>query len=329
MWPGEQSSAGGPGRPNPYHQPGYQQQPPPPAGGGPAPWNAPTVTAVPAATTAPPAGGGPSRPGGGRTGVIATVAAAAVVVAASVTGIVLLGGGGDDRADPAPPASSSAAPEPPASASPAADDRRDGDDGPRPTVDGWKTVVNPALGVAFDVPAAWALKPVTWVSWVTDDQDPDEKMLVGMKAPAVLKEKWCGEDADRDGRVEHTGLAAAGTRGNKDARTTEEIARHDSSEWVFGSYAQPDRGAVTTGPVSSFTTTSGITGSIATSRSAGAPKKGRCGTEGKATTFAFRSGDGALVSWSFTGAAGVGDEVPDGTVRRIAATVREYTPSET
>ncbi|NEB09293.1 hypothetical protein G3I32_10495 [Streptomyces coelicoflavus] len=157
---------------------------------------------------------------------------------------------------------------------------------------------------------------------------PGGEALVAMKAPAVLKEKWCGSDGDRDGSVDYTPLAGAGTRGNNGARSTEEIARNDSANWVYGAFAQPDRDKVTTEPVTRFTTDSGIEGSLATSRSSGVAKQGKCDVNGKAATFAFESADGDLVSWSFYGAADVADEVPDSTVREILATLREYTPSD-
>ncbi|MFD4263025.1 hypothetical protein ACFWR9_36800 [Streptomyces sp. NPDC058534] len=211
---------------------------------------------------------------------MAIVAAAVVVAAAGVTGAVLLGGDEDGGAEPGPTA-------PSAPASPTAGDPRGGDAGPEPTVAGWNIVANPGQGIAFDVPAPWARQSPTWVTYVTEDDDPDEKPLVAMKAPAVLKEKWCGSDDDRDGSVDHMPLASAGTRGNNGARSTEEIARTDSADWVYGSFTQPDRDKVSTGPVTPFTTSSGIRGSV----------------------------------------ADVADEVPDATVRRILATVREYTPA--
>lgn len=328
MWHGEQPPTGGPnprgpqGGPqgNPYRQPGHQQPAPygsrtpqapavPPTPSGPASWNAPTLPA-----TAP---GGDGRDGR-RTKAVAIGSAAAVVVAAAVTGTVLLGGG--EGAAPVPePVTSSAAPS-------ATGNPRTGD-GPRPTVAGWKAVVNPDLGIAFDVPADWALQAPDWVSYVTEDDDPLEKPLVAMKAPAVLKEKWCSSDGDRDGTVDDTPLASAGTRGNNGARNPAEAARADSANWVYGLYTQPDRGKVGTGPVSSFTTASGLTGSLATSTSSGVERRGRCDSDGKATTFAFENPDGDVVSWSFAGADGVGDEVPDATVRQIARTVRLYDPA--
>jgi hypothetical protein len=311
MWPGEQPPAGGQppqNQPNPYQQPGYQQ-PNPYAQQPTAPWNAPTVTAAPT----PPGGGG-----GGRTKLVAITAAAAVVVACAVTGAVLLGGG-DDETAPGPATSS-------ASGSATAAPRDDAS--VKPTVAGWKVVVNPALGVAFDVPADWKVQSTDWVWWVSEDSDPDEKVLVGMKAPAVLKEQWCRSDDDHNGTEDNKALAIVGTRGNNGGKSTEEIARTDSANWVYGDYTQPDRKKVTTGVAAPFTTASGLTGSVATSQSAGVAKKGKCDSDGRSTTFAFKLPDGDFASWSFSGAKGVKEEVADSTVRQIMATVRTYEPSK-
>ncbi|MFE0822480.1 hypothetical protein ACFW4M_20370 [Streptomyces sp. NPDC058794] len=322
MWPGEQPSTGGPNShlPDPNRQPGHQQhqyagqspyagQHQPSAGRqAPAAWHTPAFPGTP-----PPG----RRPGGGRTKVVAVVAAAAVVVAAAVTGAVLLAG--DDPAEPGPTASQ-------ASAS-AAGGPADGADGPRPTVEGWQVVTNPDLGIAFDVPASWVPKAPTWVTYVAENDDPEDKPLVAMRAPAVLEEKWCAADSDRDGWVDHVPLASAGTRGNDGARGPEEIARKDSAAWVYGAFAQPAHDKVSTGPVTSFTASSGIAGSVATSRSSGVEKRDKCDVDGKATTFVFETAGGDLVSWSFYGAADVADEVPDGTVRKILATVR-YVPDK-
>lgn len=306
MWPGQQSPGDGqqpqqPAQGNPYQQPGYQQ---------PNPYAAqPPTVAAPA----------PRPPGGGRTKVIAITTAAVVVVAAAVTGAVVLGGGSDDGADPGPTATSAS----PTSST----DPRSGD-APKPTVAGWQVVVNPDAGIAFDVPANWALQSPGWVSYVAEDDDPEDKPLVAMKAPALLKEKWCTSDDDKDGQVDNTPLASVGTRKNNGARSTEEAARSDAAAWVYGAYAQPDHKKVTTGPVTAFTTASGLVGSVATSRSAGVTKAHKCDSDGKATTFAFRNGEGDFASWSFVGARGVGEEVPDATVRKILGTVRLYTPPE-
>ncbi|MFF9278202.1 hypothetical protein [Streptomyces griseosporeus] len=306
MWPGQQQPTGGtdPRQPNPYQRPGHHQADPY-ARQQPPPRQAPTVAAAPAGD------------GGRRTKVIAVTAAAAVVLAATVTGAVLLGGGSDDGAAPGPATAS-------ASASPSALAPRNprAGTGVRPTVPGWKAVVNADKGIAFDVPADWAPQSPDWVSYVSEDTDPDDKPLVAMKAPAVLKEKWCSDDTDRDGHVDDTSLASAGSRGNNGAKSTEEIARTDSAAWVYGAYTQPDHKKVTVGPVTSFTTASGLTGSLATAQSSEVQRLHKCDSDGKATTFAFRTPDGGFASWSFVGAKGVKEEVPEATVRRILATVR-------
>ncbi|MFD3579983.1 hypothetical protein [Streptomyces sp. NPDC058644] len=313
MWPGKQQPGGGPNQqPNPYQQPGYQQ---------PAPWNAPTVPG--GAPQVPQGGqGGNGGGGGSRTKVIAVVAAAAVVVAAGVTGFLVLGGDKDDDAKPDPAKSSSAAPSPTGSDDADADARGNGGN-PKPTIAGWQTVVNPARGIAFDVPAGWVLKSTDWVSWVSEADDLDEKPIVAISAPAYLKEKWCGADEDRDGTKDYTPLAAAGSKGNKGARSTDEAASKDARLWIYGAFTQPDKKNIRTGAAEPYTTASGLKGSVVTASSSGAKKEGKCDTDGKATVFAFKDSDGAFASWSFHGAAGVSDEVPDATVKKILGTVRE------
>lgn len=321
MWPGQQPPGGGqdpqqqpPAAGNPYQQPGYQQANPylqqqPPA------WH-----------TAPAGAAPPGPPGGGRrTGAIAITAALAVVAAAAVTGAVLLGGGTDDEDAPGPSPSPSATSATPSPSPPPSGNPRGGDE-QKPTVAGWKVVVNPNAGVAFEVPADWALKPRTFITWVSENDDPDDIPLVAMQAPADLKEKWCGTDEDKDGEIDYAPLASAGSRGNNNVQSTAQVAREDSATWVYGMYTQPDRKKVTTDPVTSFTTASGLTGSVATSRSSGVVKEDKCDTDGKATTFAFKDARGNFASWSFVGATGVGEEVPDATVVKIMKTVRIFMP---
>ncbi|MEU2586921.1 hypothetical protein ABZ612_29000 [Streptomyces avermitilis] len=323
MWPGEQPTGGGQNPqqsadgtpPNPYQQPGYHQtnpygqqpQPPSQPQPQPQPWNAPTQPA--GAPVSPPTGGG------NRTKVVAIVAAAAVVIAAGVTGFVLLGGGKDDRADPDP--TKSVSPQP-SSSNPR------GTDTDRATIKGWKVVKNPQRHIAFDVPPQWALKASSWVTYVSENDDPDDTPLIGMSAPAYLKEQWCGSDDDRDGTKEYAPLAGAGSRRSNGAKTPAEAARNDAATWVYGAYAQPDKKLVTSGAVESFTTKSGITGSLATASSSGVEKSKKCRTDGKATVFAFKDDTGDIVSWAFFGARGVSDEVPDATVKQILGTVRLY-----
>ncbi|MGY6019330.1 hypothetical protein [Streptomyces spinosirectus] len=105
------------------------------------------------------------------------------------------------------------------------------------------------------------------------------------------------------------------------------IAFDVPANWVLQSPGWVHK-KVATGPAAPFTTASGLTGSVVTSRSSGVTKRHKCDSDGKATTFAFKNGDGDFASWSFVGAKGVGEEVPDATVRRILGTVRLYTPPE-
>ncbi|MFF7310289.1 hypothetical protein [Streptomyces sp. NPDC008137] len=312
MWPEKQPPKGGqePQHPsgqssNPYLQPGYHQ---------PNPFQQPQTTNVPpqqAGTPVPP----PPPGRRSRTTIVAVIAAAAVVAAATATVFVLLGGSEADRADTDPTKESSP------QASP--DDPR-GTDTETATVKGWKVVVNPKQGIAFDVPPQWALQSTDWVTYVSENDDPDDTPLIGMRAPAYLKEQWCTSDDDKDGTVEDTPLAVAGSRGNNGARTTEEIAGSDPKTWVYGQFTQPDKTKVKAGAVEPFTTNSGIKGSLGTAWSVGVKKAQKCSTDGKAWTFAFENTQGDLASWSFFGAKSVSDEVPESTVLKIASTVRLY-----
>lgn len=294
---------------NPYQQPNpYQQQPQQP---GQAPWAAPTV---PMGTPPPPRGGGR------RTTVIAVAAATAVVITAAATGFLVLGGDKDDSADPKRSESSSSPGTGPTRSG--GDDAARGGNQPEPVVPGWKVVVNAKRGIAFDVPAEWDRKSQDWATYVADNRDPEEKPLIGFAAPAMLKEKWCQSDDNLDGTKEDSALASAGSRRENGARSAEDAARTNVSLWVYGAYAQPDKKKVKAGAAEPYTTTSGIKGSVVTAMSVGVEKKGKCDTDGKATTFAFKDPKGDFVSWTFLGAKGVQEEVPDATVRKILSTVR-------
>ncbi|MDX3865333.1 hypothetical protein [Streptomyces europaeiscabiei] len=345
MWPGQQQPPGGehqPQQPNPYQQPGYDQSGQPGQSGyqqpgyqQPNPYQQPGYQSTgqqapygqqpqwgaqgPAGPPVPPGGGG-----GNRTKLVAIIAATAVVVAAGVTGFLVLGGDGDkDKKTQSAP---TASPSPTVSES-TEDNPRGDDAGAKPTVAGWKVVVNPKWGTAFDVPAEWAVQSSDTFIGFEDDKKGDGSVLIGMSAPAVLKEKWCTSDDDKDGNEETSSLAAVGTKGQQGAKGTEDIARNDSAWWIFGGYTdQKDssKKKMTIGKAKAYTTTSGVEGSVATTYSKGVAKKGKCDTDGKATTFAFKNSAGDYVSWTFHGAKDVGDEVPDATVQKILSTVRLY-----
>ncbi|MFG3025558.1 hypothetical protein ACGFZQ_44905 [Streptomyces sp. NPDC048254] len=329
MWP-EQQPPGGeqypqnnpyqqPGyqQPNPYQQPGYQQYPQPGGYGQQPQWGPPGPAGGPQA----PQGGG----GGNRTKLVAILAAAAVVVAAGVTGFLVLGGNKDDKDDKADSgkdqrSTRSATPSPTVSVSASTDDNPRGQETEKPTVAGWKTVVNPKWGTAFDVPADWeVLTPGTSIGF----EDKDGKPIVTMSGAAQYKSKWCTSDDDKDGRTEDTSLAAVGTKGESGAKGGGDAAVREVPWWVYGGYTQPDKKSITYDKkATAYTTASGLKGAYAWARSAHTPQKGKCASDGKAITFGFENSAGDLVSWDFYGAKGVGGEVPTATIMKILSTVR-------
>jgi hypothetical protein len=302
-------------QPNPYQQPGYQQPNPyaqQPQWGAPAPMGGPQ----------PPQGGG----GGNRTKVVAIVAAAAVVVTAGVTGFLVLGGEKDDKADGThggkAGASTSASADPTASAS-GSDDNPRGTETEKPTVPGWKVVVNPKWGTAFDVPADWEVQSPGLTVGFEDDKSQDAKPLIAMSAPAEYKSKWCTSDDDKDGTTEDTPLAVAGTKGGSGAKNTDEVAVNTVPWWVYGGYTQPDKKSIGFDKKATpYTTKSGVKGSLAWAWSTNTPRKGKCASDGKAVTFGFKNSAGDFVSWNFYGAKGVKGEVPKATILKILSTVR-------
>ncbi|MER5258890.1 MULTISPECIES: DUF1720 domain-containing protein [unclassified Streptomyces] len=341
MWPGQQPPGGeqnpqdqnpnpyqqpGYQQPNPYQQPGYQQpgfQQQPHSGAYSQPeqpqWAAPTPPPM------PPQPGGGQGGDGNKTKITAIVAALAVVVAAGVTGFLVLGGDKDDEANDKP------GKKPVKSASPKPTPTEEGGTergtggGAKPTIPGWKVVVNPKWGTAFDVPADWEVSSPDTLIGFDDRKDEGAKSIIIMSAPAVLKEKWCTSDDDKDGQSDDTSLAAVGTKGQNGAKNTEDVARNDSAWWVYGGYTEQtkaDKKKIKISKVEPYTTKSGIKGSLATSTTSGAATSAKCDSEGKATTFAFKNSEGEYVAWSLYGAKGVKDEVPDATVKKILATVR-------
>ncbi|HET9382520.1 MAG TPA: hypothetical protein VFP69_17055 [Streptomyces sp.] len=333
MWPGQQQPGGDqnpqannpyqqPGyqQPNPYQQPGYQQ----PGPQGQPQWSQPTVPI----TTQPPGGGG-----GNRTKLVAIIAATAVVVTAGVTGFLVLGGDEDDTAGSggtkggggATVSASPSKPDTPAPSADGSDDNPRGTETEKPTVPGWKVVINPKWGTAFDVPADWEVESPGLTIGFEDDKSDDGKPLIVMSAPAIYKSKWCTTDDNKDGRTEDTSLAATGTKGANGAKSTDEVAVNTVAWWVYGGYTQPDKKSLTFDKkAKAYTTASGIKGSIATAESDGTPQKGKCASDGKAITFGFKNSAGDFVSWNFYGARGVKEEVPDKTVMKILSTVRTH-----
>lgn len=338
MWPDQQPPGGAPNpqqdqqnqqnnpyqqpgyqQPNPYQQPGYQQYPQAGPYGQQPQWGQPGQ---------PPGAPVPQPPqgGGGRTKLVAIVAATAVVVTAAVTGYLVLGGTKDDEADngkggqhtsPSPTATGPASP-----TSSATGDPR-GNATEEPTVAGWKVVVNPKYGTAFDVPADWEVERPGVFSFFEDETKGDGSAYIGFSGTTFLKPDYC--TSEENGTKESHALAAGGTKGENGAKDTASIARGDSATFAFGGYTDQSEAAkkyLRIGKAKPFTTASGVKGSVATSYVIGVPKKNKCDTDGKATTFAFKNSTGSFVSWTFYGAKGVEDEVPDATMNKILSTVR-------
>ncbi|MEU1117191.1 MULTISPECIES: hypothetical protein [unclassified Streptomyces] len=332
-------------QPNPYQQPGYQQTPPaggyqqtPPPGGYQQPhsgafsqpessqWSTPTPPPMPPQQTGGPGpGGGNGNGNGNKTKITAIVAALAVVAAAGVTGFLVFGGDKDDEAGPAKPSASKSKSKKP-SPKPSDDGNARGEGGEdKPTIPGWQVVVNPKWGTAFDVPPDWEVKTPDTLIGFDDRKDEGAKSIIIMSAPAVLKEKWCTSDDDKDGEPDDTSLAAVGTKGQNGAKNTEDVARNDSAWWVYGGYTEQtkaDKKKIKIGKIEDYTTKSGVKGSLVTSTTSGAATSAKCDSEGKATTFGFKNESGEYVAWTLYGAKGVKEEVPDATVKKILGTVR-------
>ncbi|AKJ14565.1 membrane protein [Streptomyces incarnatus] len=335
MWPDQQPPGGAPNpgnagqnnpqqnpyqqpgyqQPNPYQQPGYQQYPQAGPYGQQPQWGQPQPPAAPA----------PQPPqGGGRTKLIAIVAATAVVIAAAVTGYLVLGkkDGKDDRADGGKGgrASQSPAPQPTASSSATDDPRGTGTE--KPAIPGWKVVVNPKWGVAFDVPPQWEVES-TGLAVGFDFPKSEKDSGITMSGLAEYQPKWCTSDDDKDGRTEDTPLAVVGTKGASGAKNTDEIALNTPPWWVYGGYTMPDKKSISWDKkATSFKSASGVEGSYAWAQSTHTPRKGKCVTDGKALTFGFQNSVHDYVSFNFYGAKGVTGEVSKATVLKVLSTVR-------
>ncbi len=322
MWPDQQPPGGAPNpqqdqqnqQSNPYQQPGYQQ---------PNPYQQPGYQQYPQAGPygQQPQWGQPGQPPGAP-----VPQPTAVVVTAAVTGYLVLGGTKDDEADngkggqhtsPSPTATGPASP----TSSTTGDPR--GNATEEPTVAGWKVVVNPKYGTAFDVPADWEVERPGVFSFFEDETKGDGSAYIGFSGTTFLKPDYC--TSEDNGTKESHALAAGGTKGENGAKDTASIARGDSATFAFGGYTDQSEAAkkyLRIGKAKPFTTASGVKGSVATSYVIGVPKKKKCDTDGKATTFAFKNSTGSFVSWTFYGAKGVEDEVPDATMNKILSTVR-------
>lgn len=341
MWPGQQQPPGGeqnpqdahqnpyqqqPGQPNPYNQqqPGFGEQQP----GYGYPQQPPTVPVQAwgqPQQPAPPQGGGTSTY---STKTVAIVAAAAVVVAAAATGTFVLTRDDKktDEADNKPAASSSASAPAASSAAPAAPSGNPRAGGEvKPVIPGWKVVVNPKYGTAFDVPPEWNVASSGMSTGFEDEKKNDGSAFVMMSAPAFLKEDWCKVDSDKNGSEETTSLAGTGTKGAQGAKDTADAALNAAESWVFAAYAQKvknPREVVKSSPAKEYTTASGLKGHFVTSTASPVPKENKCSSDGKSIAFSFKNAKGDFATWVLFGAAGVEGEVKPETYEKILSTVR-------
>lgn len=234
---------------------------------------------------------------GRRRAVIAVCALTAAAVAAAVTAVVYVRYGGESE-ESGPPSDPS-----------------------KPLIAGWKTVVNPEHGTAFDVPPDWEVAAPSVFSGYTDRKDPS-KVLIGHTAPAFHKSKWCSVDSNGDGRVEDFPLGTAGTKGAEGAKSTSEVAEKNAPTWVYAARTQPDKSLVTWDKPVEYRTKSGVKGTYVKARSAGAKQPHRCAGDGQAVVFGFQNSKGGFVAWDFQGRTGVPGAIRDDLVMRILSTVR-------
>ncbi|MFG3509528.1 hypothetical protein ACGF5F_28955 [Streptomyces sp. NPDC047821] len=355
MWPGQQPPGGeqNPQDQNPYQQPGYAQPnpyqqpgPPPPSAppqqpgypphsgqqpvqqpgyAQPNPYQQPTAPqyAVPGQTP-----GAPVPPPGGddkkKTTIVAIAAATAVVVAAGVTGFLVLGKDDEKKTTAGGGSKPSQTASTPAEVPPSpVENPRDAAGAAKPTIAGWKVVFNPKRSAQFDVPADWELLGAGMSVGFEDEKKGDGSSVVMMSAPAEFKGKWCTEDANKDGRQEEHGLAVVGTKGGQGAKDTAEAAFNEAGNWVWAGYAQTEpKGTVKVTKAKPYTTTSGLTGHVATATALNTKKEGKCDTDGKSIAFSFKNAKGDFVSWVMYANTGIPDEVDDATIQKILATVR-------
>ncbi|MGW7354169.1 hypothetical protein [Streptomyces sp. NPDC054784] len=325
--PYQQPGYGYPQQPGPYPQQppqqpgygypqqpgGYPQQPGQPPQGGPSDkqpyppqpygqqqWGAPGQPGAPQ----PPQGGG-----GRKKAVIAGVTAVAVV-AAAVAGFLLLQDDGDDKETAGGdkrPSGSPTAEEPSAEPTP-----EESDDPTDPVVPGWQTVVNPKHFSAFDVPRTpdWELAST---GTITGFEDEDGKLLVAMSAPAYYKQDWC-KDSNR---------AVVGTKGAQGSKNTKEAAEIAASNFVLAGYDQKQKGTLKESGGKPFKNAHGIKGHTAVATLTGGPKDSKCDPgAAKAVTVSWINANDDLAIWIMLTDAGVDDELPDATVKKMMNSLR-------
>ncbi|WP_269857246.1 hypothetical protein [Streptomyces sp. RPT161] len=303
-----QPTAAGPGQP-PYPPPqafGYEQQPP---GFGQVPpqWQQPGPPTLP-----------PQPPNRRRTTIGIAVAAAVVLIAAGVgVAMGLRDGGGDtttNAASPTPSAAVSAAPSNAApSAPPEAGPRGDGSN-VQPVVPGWQAVVRADRKVAFDVPQGWTVKQQDVLIGFEDEKG---NPAVGMGAPAIYKENYCGGN---------TNAAAAGTKGAEGAKSVQDAAENQAQAWAyygFNDMKSKQKGTLKSTSATPFSNSHGINGYLASATETNVPKTNQCATDGAAYAIAWVGHNSQLTVFVLYTSTGVPSEVPSQTIKTIEGSIRQ------
>lgn len=329
-----QQPPGQPGQPGQPQQPGYGRQHPGygqpqqpdygPPQGPPQPtgqqWGAPS---------GPPGAPQPPRDNKKRTTTIAIAAAIAVVAAAAITGVLVLGkddsDGGDESKgkDKTPTAPSSA----PASDKPTDDPAGGGADNPRAggdatdvkaVIPGWKPVVSPKRHNAFDVPPEWTVESPGLSTGFEDDKG---KPLVVMSAPARYKKDYCSVK-DKDGYVNKSHAAGAGSKGAQGAKNKASAAEVEAENWVFAAFDQDQTGTRKVTEAKKFTSAHGLKGYTASATVTGVKKTDKCSTDGKSVTVTYTDINGDFATWVLYSVKGTKEEVPDATIKKIMSSLR-------
>ncbi|MGX9225879.1 hypothetical protein [Streptomyces albus] len=332
---GQQPTGGQPGygQPAAGQQPGYGQQqpaggqpgqPPFPYGqqpGGPGPSGQWGPAGVPGSPQSPKGGGG----GGRKKTVVISVVAAVAVVAAAVTGFAVFGGGDDDgkktKADKSTsPDVGKKSPEPEKSGGTepgGGGAEKDSKDPSEPVVKGWQTVTNPKWYSAFDVPKSedWTVRSPGTITGFEDDKG---KVLVAMSAPAYYKDNWCKESS----------RAAVGTKGGQGSKSTKEAAKIAAGNFAIAGFDQKRKGTLKVSEAKPFENKHGIKGHTSTATVSGVPTDDKCApSAGKVVTASWINSNGDLAIWVLYTDAGVKDEVPDATIKKIMGSLRNYESS--
>ncbi len=326
--PGQPGQPGQPQQPGYGRQPGYGQPQQPdygPPQGPPQPtgqqWGAPS---------GPPGAPQPPRDNKKRTTTIAIVAAIAVVAAAAITGALVLGkddsDGGDeskgkDKTSTAP--SSAPASDEPTTEDPAgggADNPRAGGDATdvKAVIPGWKPVVSPKRHNAFDVPPEWTVESPGLSTGFEDDKG---KPLVVMSAPARYKKDYCSVK-DKDGYVNKSHAAGAGSKGAQGAKSEASAAKVEAENWVFAAFDQEQTGTRKVTDAKKFTSAHGLKGYTASATVTGVKKTDKCTTDGKSVTVTYTDTNGDFATWVLYSVKGTKEEVPDATIKKIMSSLR-------